>query len=219
MRLLFVTFCIVHIFLHLFPAVIFDNLLQGLGRAFCQMGHFQLFSMILKFSMGHFLSFYTDFFGPFSKSMGLWRMAPCLPNHCCCEICKTLSYICIEVNDKHRVCPQSVTAQNTDCFGLYRNRQLRRDVTPTSRIVFAHADVTPPVGPPYWITASGLYPLLPCKLAKFSNWFINLKNGILVWDFDYLLEALSYLNFQWTQCFRLASAIGHWPIKSENGLF
>ena len=36
-------------------------------------------------------------------------------------------------------------------------------------IVFAHADVTPPVGPPYWITASGLYPLLPCKLAKFSN--------------------------------------------------
>ena len=36
-------------------------------------------------------------------------------------------------------------------------------------IVFAHADVTPPVGPPYWITASGLYPLLPCKLAMFSN--------------------------------------------------
>ena len=28
------------------------------------MGHFQLFSMILKFSMGHFLSFYTDFYGP-----------------------------------------------------------------------------------------------------------------------------------------------------------
>ena len=46
------------------------------------MGHFQLFSMILKFSMGHFLSFYTDFYGPFSKLMGLWRMAPCLPNHC-----------------------------------------------------------------------------------------------------------------------------------------
>ena len=36
-------------------------------------------------------------------------------------------------------------------------------------IVFAHADVTPLVGPPYWITASGLNPLLPCKLAKFSN--------------------------------------------------
>ena len=36
-------------------------------------------------------------------------------------------------------------------------------------IVFAHADVTPPVGPPYWITASGLYPLLSCKLAIFSN--------------------------------------------------
>ena len=46
------------------------------------MGHFQLFLMILKFSMGHFLSFYTDFYGPFSKLMGLWRMAPCLPNHC-----------------------------------------------------------------------------------------------------------------------------------------
>ena len=45
------------------------------------MGHFQLFSMILKFSMGHFLSFYTDFHGPFPKLMGLWRMAPCLPNH------------------------------------------------------------------------------------------------------------------------------------------
>ena len=35
--------------------------------------------------------------------------------------------------------------------------------------VFAHAYVTPPVGPPYLITASGLYPLLPCKLAMFSN--------------------------------------------------
>ena len=46
------------------------------------MGHFQLFSMILKFSMGLFLSFYTDFYGPFSKLMGLWCMAPCLPNHC-----------------------------------------------------------------------------------------------------------------------------------------
>ena len=46
------------------------------------MGHFQLFSMILKFLMGHFLSFYTVFYGPFSKLMRLWRMAPCLPNHC-----------------------------------------------------------------------------------------------------------------------------------------
>ena len=45
------------------------------------MGHFQLFSMFLKFSMDHFLSIYTDFYGPFSKLMGLWRMAPCLPNH------------------------------------------------------------------------------------------------------------------------------------------
>ena len=46
------------------------------------MGHFQLFSMFFKFSMGHFLSIYIDFYGPFSKLMGLWRMAPCLPNHC-----------------------------------------------------------------------------------------------------------------------------------------
>ena len=45
------------------------------------MGHFQLFSIILKFSMGHFLSFYTDFAGLFSKLMGLWHMAPYLPNH------------------------------------------------------------------------------------------------------------------------------------------
>ena len=30
---------------------------QWLGRSFCQMGHFQLFSMILTFSMGHFLSY------------------------------------------------------------------------------------------------------------------------------------------------------------------
>ena len=37
------------------------------------MGHFQLFSMILKFSMGHFLSLYTDFDGPFFKLMGLWQ--------------------------------------------------------------------------------------------------------------------------------------------------
>ena len=39
----------------------------------------------------------------------------------------------------------------------------------SSSKVFAHADVTPPVGPPYWITAIGLYPLLPFKIAKFSN--------------------------------------------------
>ena len=50
-------------------------------REYLSMGHFQLFSMILNFWMGHFLSLYTDFDGPFSKLMGLWRMAPCLPNH------------------------------------------------------------------------------------------------------------------------------------------
>ena len=40
-------------------------------------GPFSAFSMILKFSMGHFLSFYTDFDGPFSKLMGLcaWPLA------------------------------------------------------------------------------------------------------------------------------------------------
>ena len=43
---------------------------------------FSFFSMILKFSMGHILSFYTDLYGPFSKLMRLCRMAPCLPNHC-----------------------------------------------------------------------------------------------------------------------------------------
>ena len=63
-------------------------------------------------------------------------------------------------------------------------------------IVFAHADVTPPVGPPYWITASGLYQLLPCKLAKFSSLFMNPQNGSLFWDFDYLLETFSCLYFQ-----------------------
>ena len=52
-----------------------------IGKRFLPMGHFQLLSMILKFSMGHFLSFYIDFDGPFSKLMGLWRMAPCLLNY------------------------------------------------------------------------------------------------------------------------------------------
>ena len=64
---------------------------------------------------------------------------------------------------------------------------LTQDGERKTPIVFAHADITPPVCPPYWITASGLYPLLPCKLAKFSNFFINLQNGILYWDFDCLL--------------------------------
>ena len=54
-------------------------------------GNFQLFSMILKISVGHFLSFYTDFDGPFSKLMGLWRMAPCLPNHWLLYFCLGLT--------------------------------------------------------------------------------------------------------------------------------
>ena len=52
----------------------------------------------------------------------------------CCEICKTSFYICIEVNDKHRDCPPNVMMQNTEYFGLYRNSNIRCDVTPTSRI-------------------------------------------------------------------------------------
>ena len=53
-----------------------------IGRDFCQWAIISFFSMILKFSMGHYLSFYTDFYGPFPKLIGLWPMAPCLPNHC-----------------------------------------------------------------------------------------------------------------------------------------
>ena len=49
---------------------------------YCQWAIFSFFLMILKFSMGHFLTFCTYFNGLFSKLMGLWRMAPCLPNHC-----------------------------------------------------------------------------------------------------------------------------------------
>ena len=66
-------------------------------------------------------------------------------------------------------------------------------------IVFAHTDVTPLVGPPYWITASGLYQLLPCKLAMFSNQFINLQNGILLWDFDYFIETYFICIFNETK--------------------
>ena len=51
-----------------------------------------------------------------------------------CEICKTSSYICIEVNDKHGDRPPNVMMQNTEYFGLYRNSNIRCDVTPTSRI-------------------------------------------------------------------------------------
>ena len=71
----------------------------------------------------------------------------------------------------------------------------RPERSAVASIVFAHTDVTPLVGPPYWITASGLYPLLPCKLAMFSNQFINLKNGILPWDFDYFIETFSFCIF------------------------
>ena len=55
----------------------------------------------------------------------------------CRGICKTSSYSCIEVKDKHRVYLPSVLAQNTEYFGLYHNSQLRCDVTPTSRIIIS----------------------------------------------------------------------------------
>ena len=55
---------------------------SGIWKRLWAMGHFQLFLMILKFSMGHFLTFCTHSNGPFFKWMWLWRMAPCLPNHC-----------------------------------------------------------------------------------------------------------------------------------------
>ena len=48
----------------------------------------------------------------------------------CCEICKTSSYICIEVNDKHRDWQDA----KYGVFGLYHNSHIRCDVTPTWRI-------------------------------------------------------------------------------------
>ena len=58
----------------------------------------------------------------------------------CCDICKTLSYSCIEVKDKHRVCLPTVMVQNTEYFGLYRDSQLCCDVTPSSRISYGAID-------------------------------------------------------------------------------
>ena len=58
----------------------------------------------------------------------------------CREICETSSYSCIEVNDKHRVYLPIVMAQNTEFFGLYRNSQLRGDVTSTSRMILCVKD-------------------------------------------------------------------------------
>ena len=45
-------------------------------KRFCQWANFfqRFFLMILKFSMGHFLAFYTDFNAPLSKLMGLWHI-------------------------------------------------------------------------------------------------------------------------------------------------
>ena len=66
-------------------------------------------------------------------------------------------------------------AKTLFCIDYYYNilntklMVLKLYVSSPEHIMFAHADVTPPVGPPYWITASWLYPLLSCKLAKFSN--------------------------------------------------
>ena len=68
--------------MYLSPALAYYLLGQWLGRDFCQWAIFSFFPMILKFSMGHFFIFYvTDSNGRFFKWIGLWRMAPCLPNH------------------------------------------------------------------------------------------------------------------------------------------
>ena len=37
----------------------------------------------------------------------------------CCEICKISLNSCTKVNDKNRVCPSTVMAQNTEYFCLY----------------------------------------------------------------------------------------------------
>ena len=47
---------------------------------------------------------------------------------------KSLLIVFIEVNDKHRVCPWSVIAQNTECIRLYGISQLRCDIMPTLRM-------------------------------------------------------------------------------------
>ena len=54
---------------------------QWLGRNFCQWAIFRFFQRFWNFLWANFLSFYTDFDGPFCKLIGLWGMAPCLPNH------------------------------------------------------------------------------------------------------------------------------------------
>ena len=68
--------------------------------------------------------------------------------------------------------------------------------------VFAHTDVTPPLDPPYWITAHGLYPFLPCKLVKFSNKSINLQNGffIYVYSLSHIVQITDFLEFFHERC-------------------
>ena len=58
----------------------------------------------------------------------------------CFDICKTLSYSCIDVKDKHRVCLPAVMVQNTEYFGLYRDSQLCCEVRPSSRISYGAID-------------------------------------------------------------------------------
>ena len=62
-------------------------------------------------------------------------------------------------------------------FFIYQNILIRviwsgREICPLlmdPSKVFAYGDVTPLIGPPYLITAHGLYPILTCNLAKFRN--------------------------------------------------
>ena len=62
----------------------FDHFGSDWEEVFAKWAIFSFFQCFSIFN-GHFLSIYTDFNEPFSKLMGLWRMAPsrpCLPNHC-----------------------------------------------------------------------------------------------------------------------------------------
>ena len=107
------------------------------------------------------------------------------------------SSVIVSSNRYVRLCWKYIVSNRW--FSVLTSRAMLRKIAlrhQLSDIVFAHADVIPSFCPPYRMTASGLYPLLPCKLAKFSNWFLSLKNGIFVWDYDYFLETFSYFNFQ-----------------------
>ena len=81
-------------------------------------------------------------------------------------------YSCIEVNDKHRICPLIVMVQNLEYFGLCRNKnsQLICDVTPTSRILS---------DPPNYVTTA-----TPTLWGK-PLWFVNKNDfGVVLHFFE-----------------------------------